>query len=39
VLTVGGPGPWGRIAVVVGLVFCVVLGLTARDRPAAAQSP
>jgi len=31
VLRVGGPGPWGKIAVVVGLVFCVVLGLTARD--------
>ncbi|MCP4376510.1 MAG: YedE-related selenium metabolism membrane protein [bacterium] len=33
VVTVGGPGQWGRIAVIVGLVFCVMLGLLARDRP------
>ena len=30
--TVGGPGPNGQIAVVLGLVFCVVLGLFARER-------
>jgi hypothetical protein len=34
VLKVGGPGPWGKIAVIVGLVFCVILGLFARGRPA-----
>ncbi len=32
VLQVGGPGPWGKIAVIVGLVFCVLLGLLARGR-------
>ena len=32
VLKVGGPGPWGKIAVIVGLVFCVTLGLLARAR-------
>jgi YedE family putative selenium metabolism protein len=32
VLKVGGPGVWGKIAVVVGLVFCVVLGLLVRGR-------
>ena len=32
VLKVGGPGPWGKIAVIVGLVFCVALGLLARAR-------
>jgi len=31
-LKVGGPGPWGKIAVIVGLAFCVLLGLLARDR-------
>jgi len=29
---VGGPGYWGKIAVIVGLVFCVLLGLLVRDR-------
>lgn len=28
---IGGPGPYGRIAVVTGIVFCVILGLTARS--------
>ncbi len=32
VLTVGGPSVYGQIAVGVGLVFCLVLGLTARLR-------
>ncbi|MDP6542539.1 MAG: YedE family putative selenium transporter [Phycisphaerae bacterium] len=32
VLQVGGPGPWGKIAVIVGLVFCAALGLLARGR-------
>jgi len=32
VLVTGGPGYWGKIAVVVGLAFCAVLGLTARQR-------
>lgn len=27
-----GPGPWGPAAVIVGLVVCVVLGLTMRQR-------
>ena len=31
-LQTGGPGVWGQIAVILGLVFCVVLGLTARQR-------
>jgi YedE family putative selenium metabolism protein len=30
VLQVGGPGPYGKVAVVAGIVFCIVLGLTAR---------
>ena len=34
VLQVGGPGPWGKIAVIVGLVFCILLGLLARERQA-----
>jgi len=34
VLLIGGPKLPGQIAVVVGLVFCILLGLTARkDRP------
>lgn len=32
VLTVGGPGFNGQVAVGVGLVFCLVLGLTMRER-------
>jgi len=32
VLKIGGPGPWGKIAVIVGLAFCVLLGLLARGR-------
>ncbi|NQU25509.1 MAG: YedE-related selenium metabolism membrane protein [Candidatus Nealsonbacteria bacterium] len=31
-LTVGGPGAYGQIAVVAGVLFCIILGLTARDR-------
>lgn len=27
-----GPGPWGPLAVIVGLVVCVVFGLTMRQR-------
>jgi YedE family putative selenium metabolism protein len=34
VMQVGGPGPWGKIAVIVGLVFCILLGLLARERQA-----
>jgi YedE family putative selenium metabolism protein len=30
VLTIGGPGPYGKIAVLVGLAFCAALGLAAR---------
>jgi len=30
-LVVGGPGPYGQIAVVTGIAFCVILGLTARN--------
>ena len=30
--TVGGVGPYGMAAVVVGLVVCVVIGLTMRDK-------
>jgi YedE family putative selenium metabolism protein len=33
-LLVGGPGPYGQIAVVTGIVFCVILGLTARTPKA-----
>ena len=29
-LRIGGPGTYGQIAVVVGIVFCIILGLTAR---------
>ena len=28
----GGPGPWGPAAVIVGLVVCVIFGLTMRQR-------
>jgi len=31
-LTVGGVGHYGRIAVVAGLAFCTLLGLTARRK-------
>ena len=31
-LQVGGPGVYGQIAVVAGIVFCVILGLTARPH-------
>jgi YedE family putative selenium metabolism protein len=27
-----GPGPWGPVAVIVGLVVCVIFGLTMRQR-------
>jgi hypothetical protein len=30
-IVVGGPGPYGQIAVVTGIVFCVILGLAARS--------
>jgi len=36
VLQMGGPGLQGKIAVGVGLAFCVVLGFTAKKRPAGA---
>ena len=32
VLKVGGPGPNGQIAVVAGILFCLVLGFTMRER-------
>ena len=32
VLTVGGPGYYGKMAVVAGLAFCTLLGLTARRK-------
>ena len=31
-LRIGGPGTYGQIAVVVGIVFCIVLGLTAGQQ-------
>ena len=31
-LKVGGPGHYGQLAVVAGLAFCILLGLTARRR-------
>jgi YedE family putative selenium metabolism protein len=31
---IGGPGPYGKIAVLVGIVFCVALGLSARNQRA-----
>ncbi len=31
-LQMGGPGIWGQVAVLLGLVFCVALGITARQR-------
>jgi YedE family putative selenium metabolism protein len=33
-IQVGGPGVYGRIAVLAGIVFCVILGLTARPQKA-----
>ena len=33
-IQVGGPGGYGQIAVLAGIVFCVVLGLTARPQKA-----
>jgi len=32
VLRVGGPGPYGKIAVGLGLAFCLALGWTAREK-------
>jgi uncharacterized protein len=32
VLTVGGPGPNGQVAVILGLVLCIVLGFVMRER-------
>ncbi|MDP6634461.1 MAG: YedE family putative selenium transporter [Phycisphaerae bacterium] len=32
-LQIGGPGPWGKVAVIVGLVFCVMLGILVRRSP------
>ncbi len=32
VVQVGGPGIYGQVAVVLGIVFCVVLGFSARER-------
>ncbi|MGC8838633.1 MAG: YedE family putative selenium transporter [Anaerolineae bacterium] len=34
VLQVGGPGPYGQAAVILGLVVCVVLGFTMREQTA-----
>ncbi len=31
-LQVGGPGAYGQVAIVVGIVFCLLLGLTVRPR-------
>lgn len=31
-LIVGGPGPYGQIAVVLGIVVCLVIGFTMRER-------
>ncbi len=31
-LTVGGPGPNGQVVVVVGIVFCIVLGFALREK-------
>ena len=33
-LRIGGPGAYGQIAVIVGIVFCVILGLTASQQKA-----
>lgn len=32
---IGGPGPAGRIAVLIGIAACLLIGLAMRDRPAA----
>jgi hypothetical protein len=32
VLKIGGISIWGQIAVIVGIVFCLIIGFTARDR-------
>ena len=34
IVEVGGPGTYGQIAVIAGIVFCVILGFTARYRKA-----
>ncbi len=34
VLVVGGPGPYGQAAVLLGLMVCIVLGFTLRERAA-----
>ncbi|MBN1497930.1 MAG: YedE-related selenium metabolism membrane protein, partial [Spirochaetes bacterium] len=34
--TVGGIGPWGQIAVIAGIVFCLVIGFTMREKFTAA---
>ena len=31
-VAIGGPGVYGQIAVVIGLVFCLALGVTSRNR-------
>ncbi|MCS7178669.1 MAG: YedE family putative selenium transporter [Anaerolineae bacterium] len=31
-LTVGGPGPYGQAAILIGLVFCIALGSTMREQ-------
>ena len=33
-LVVGGPGPFGKLAVVIGLLFCVILGFVLRPARA-----
>jgi hypothetical protein len=30
---VGGPGNCGKVAVIVGLVICIVVGLLCREKP------
>jgi len=36
VYTVGGIGPWGQIAVIAGIVFCLAIGFTMREKFTAA---
>ncbi len=31
--TVGGIGPWGQIAVIAGILICLVIGFTMREKP------
>jgi len=39
VLTIGGPGPYGQAAVVLGLIVCLVLGFAMREKLGKKEEP